>query len=199
MSAHRVAALAAVFALAGTDAATAPAMDGGSPPAIPDEGADSIGLGNLGTTCTCPSSENSNGSGYGRGVGGLGPPTPMPADVWLDAVEARGGLDREIIRRLAQRHRAELLACYEPVVARRPTLGGKLTIRYTIGASGDVRTAAARPSALRHAGVAGCLVEAIRGWRFPQVSSGSATAVSQRFTLIPPYISGVTWMGHKRR
>jgi hypothetical protein len=102
------------------DAGAASHRDGGQILAILDEGSDegSIPLGNLGTTCTCPSSESSNGSGFGRGVGGLGPLRDMPAEVWFDSIETRGGLDREIVRRVAQRHRQELIACYEPALAR---------------------------------------------------------------------------------
>jgi hypothetical protein len=165
---------------------------------------DSVGLGYLGTTCTCPSSENSNGAGEGRGVGGLGPPRAVPAEIWFDSIEVRGTLDREIIRRIAQRHRPELLACYEPVVARRRHFVGKLTIEFTIGLSGDVRAAAPRRSTVRgaptvrDARVASCFVEAIRTWQFPH-PHGQEVVVSERFTLVPPHQSDASWTGGKRR
>ncbi len=125
-----------------------------------------MGLGTLGTTCTCPSSENSNGAGDGRGVGGLGPPRDVPADIYGDSAQARGALDREIIRRIVRRHIDELFACYEPALARR--LGGALTIEFTIvPPPGAVSAAAVRQSTTRDAVLASCFVAAIRTWQFP--------------------------------
>ncbi len=169
--------------------------------AVVEEGSEegSIPLGNLGTTCTCPSSENSNGSGFGRGVGGLGPPRDMPAEIWFDSIETWGGLDREIVRRVALRHRQELLACYEPVVSRRRHLAGRLTIEFTIDVSGNVRAVALRRSTARDAEVAGCFEAAIRGWQFPRPLYDQEVIVSQRFMLVPPHRSDRSWRGGKRR
>ncbi|HLK89045.1 MAG TPA: AgmX/PglI C-terminal domain-containing protein [Polyangia bacterium] len=179
------------LAAAGVDAGRA------ATPSTADAEGDSVGLGTRGTTCSCPSSESSNGAGEGRGIGGLGPPHDEPAEVWFDAIEVRGWLDREIVRRIAQRHRPELLACYEPVVARRRRLFGKLTIEFTIVRSGGVGTVTARRSTVRDPTVAGCFVAAIRNWQFPHLETDQAV-VSQRFILVPPHRSNTSWKGGKR-
>jgi hypothetical protein len=171
------------------------------PPAQVDAGAasdeDSIPLGNLGTTCTCPSSENSNGSGFGRGVGGLGPPRDMPADIYPASPEVRGGLDREIIRRIVRRHIGELFACYEPALARRRHLAGKLTIEFTVVPPGQVGATTLRHSTVPDTVVASCFLAAIRNWQFPHPHGQEV--ISQGFTLVPPHRSDRSWTGRKRR
>lgn len=149
-----------------------------------DEG--TIGLGNVGTCGCLEGSPGGNGSGYGRGAGGLGPRRPRPATVTPLPPESRGGLDREIVRRVVRRHLPELLACYEPATKIHPELGGFLAIDFTIAPSGQVRAAGVRASTLGHDGIGSCFVEAMRGWRFPSPLYGEDAVVVQRFTMLPP-------------
>jgi TonB family protein len=121
----------------------------------------------------------------------------MPADIWPESPAVRGTLDREIIRRIVRRNIHELFACYEPALARRRHLAGKLTIEFTIDASGNVRAVALRRSTARDAEVAGCFEAAIRGWQFPRPLDGQKVIVSQRFTLVPPHRSDRSWKGGK--
>jgi outer membrane biosynthesis protein TonB len=142
---------------------------------------------NFGTICDCPTSEYSNGSGRGRGIGGLGPVRAMPAAVTPDTPKVRGGLDREIIRRLVRPHLPELLSCYEPAVARRPRLAGQIEVEITIAPSGDVGSAVVRRSTVHDSSVVSCFVAAIRDWKFLHSLDGQKVIVPQRFTLTPPH------------
>jgi TonB family protein len=144
-------------------------------------------LDNFGTTCDCATSEYSNGSGYGRGVGGVGPAQAVPATVNPDVPQVRGGLDREIVRRVVWLHIPELLSCYEPAVARRPRLAGQVTVEITIARSGDIGAAVVRRSTVHDSSVGSCFAAAIRDWQFPHPLDGQSVIVSQRFTLTPPH------------
>jgi TonB family protein len=145
-------------------------------------GPETIGLGNLGTTCECPSSAGVNGSDSDHR---RDPPERLPSAP-IDPLppETRGGLDREIVRRVVRRHGRELLACY-PVAARERNVGGMLMVDFTIASSGEVRAASLRHQTLGDDQIASCFVDAIRAWRFPRPRHGEETVVAQRFTLFP--------------
>jgi hypothetical protein len=144
-----------------------------------------IGLGNIGTPCTCPSSEHANGSGEVSGFGILGLPMVLPAAIVSDVAEVRGSMAAEIIRRVVLRHQGELMACYEPALARHPRLHGRLDVRITIEPSGGVDAAAVRHSTVRDTSVQACFIAAIRQWQFWKTLDGQPAVVSERFRLIP--------------
>ena len=184
-----------VHSTGGSGAVAAPALvDAGTRPLsdcarkwVAGVGPWALGPDDIGTTSELRTYENSNGSGHGRGIGGVGPPVAMPAAVTPDAAKVRGALDREIVRRIVRSHMRELLACYEPAVARRPRLAGRLTVEVTIKPSGNVGAAVVRRATVRDASVGTCFVDAIRRWQFPRPLEGQNVVVSQRFTLTPPH------------
>ena len=73
--------------------------------------------------------------GTAHGVGG---PRPRAADVIPGEASVRGGLDKEIVRRIVRRHLNEVRHCYEHRLPAKLDLRGQITVRFTITASGQV-------------------------------------------------------------
>ena len=144
-----------------------------------------IGLGNLGTIGAADGRGEGNGSGYGRGVGGLGGRRASAPEVIPGQATVRGALDKEIIRRVVRRHINEVKYCYEQELTRRPELGGRITVQFTIAASGQVMATQLQSSTVGNERVENCTVQAVRRWEFPKPLGGGIATVSYPFVLAP--------------
>jgi TonB family protein len=145
-------------------------------------GEGSIGLGNLGTI---GKGGGSNGSGYGRGAGGLGGKRAKTPDVIPGQANVRGSLDKEIIRRIIARHLNEVRYCYEQELTKKPGLGGRVLVQFTIAASGQVIASVLQNSTMGNARVENCTVQAVRRWEFPKPLGGGIVIVSYPFVMTP--------------
>lgn len=195
--------LAALGALAGNVIGPNGGADGlgmrGSGRGGGGSGAGTIGLGTLGTMGTllhgtCDGGD-CRGSGYGRGMGGLarcGEPGGRCGAVPTIrcgggasgrgcAADARGSLSREVIRRTVRRHLGEIRFCYEQGLRDDPSLAGRLSVQWMIGADGRVASAALASSDLHRPAVEQCALSAVRRWSFP--ASDGPTGVTYPFTL----------------
>jgi TonB family protein len=141
-----------------------------------------IGLGNVGTIGAARSQGEGNGSGYGRGFGGWRAQAP---EVIPGQASVTGSLDKEIIRRIIRRHINEVRFCYEQELAKRPALGGRITVQFTVAPSGQVITSQLRSSTMGDERVESCTVQAVRRWEFPQPPGGGVAVVSYPFVLTP--------------
>ena len=146
-----------------------------------------IGLGNLGTIGAIRGIDDShgNGSGYGRGAGGLGGRRARAPDVIPGQANVRGSLDKEIIRRIIRRHINEVKYCYEQELTKKPELGGRIMVQFTIAASGQVIASVLQNSTMGNARVENCTVQAVRRWEFPKPLGGGIVIVSYPFLLTP--------------
>jgi TonB family protein len=142
----------------------------------------SIGLGNLGTI---GKGGGGNGSGYGRGAGGLGGKRAKAPDVIPGQANVRGSLDKEIIRRIIARHINEVRYCYEQELTKKPDLGGRVMVQFTIAASGQVIASVLQNSTMGNARVENCTVQAVRRWEFPKPLGGGIVIVSYPFVMTP--------------
>lgn len=110
-----------------------------------------------------------------------------------------GGVDREMIRRIIRQHAGEMKACYEPELAKRPELFGRLMVQLTIGATGDVTAALLQSSTMGNPRVEDCTVKTARRWQFPKPSGGGVAVVSYPFEFIPeapiPLLAGTNGAG----
>ncbi|MBX3270431.1 MAG: AgmX/PglI C-terminal domain-containing protein [Sandaracinaceae bacterium] len=150
------------------------------------EGEGTIGLGELGTIGHGGGS--GSGSGYGRGAGGGYGGGPRGRDgvvprVRTGEADVRGGLSREVIRRVIQRHINEVRFCYEQELASRPDLAGRVTVNFVIGSTGAVLTSALVASTLGNERVEACILQAVRRWTFPQPPGGGVVAINYPFVL----------------
>jgi TonB family protein len=146
-------------------------------------GEGTIGLGNLGTIGK--GGGGGNGSGYGRGAGGLGGRRAKAPDVIPGTANVRGSLDKEIIRRIIRRHINEVKYCYEQELTKKPDLGGRIMVQFTIAASGQVIASVLQNSTMGNARVENCTVQAVRRWEFPKPLGGGIVIVSYPFVLTP--------------
>lgn len=146
-------------------------------------GEGTIGLGNLGTIGH--GGGGGNGSGYGRGAGGLGGRRAKAPDVIPGQANVRGSLDKEIIRRIIRRHINEVKYCYEQELTKKPELGGRIMVQFTIAASGQVIASVLQSSTMGNIRVENCTVQAVRRWEFPKPLGGGIVIVSYPFVLTP--------------
>src|SRR3954469_9064747 len=146
-------------------------------------GEGTIGLGNLGTIGK--GGGGGNGSGYGRGAGGLGGRRAKAPDVIPGQANVRGSLDKEIIRRIIRRHINEVKYCYEQELLKKPDLGGRIVVQFTISAAGQVVASVLQTSTMGNIRVENCTVQAVRRWEFPKPLGGGIVIVSYPFVLTP--------------
>jgi TonB family protein len=146
-------------------------------------GEGTIGLGNYGTIGK--GGGGGNGSGYGRGAGGLGGRRAKAPDVIPGQANVRGSLDKEIIRRIIRRHINEVKYCYEQELTRKPELGGRVAVQFTIAATGQVVASVLQNSTMGNPRVENCVVQAVRRWEFPKPLGGGIVIVSYPFNFTP--------------
>jgi TonB family protein len=146
-------------------------------------GEGTIGLGNLGTIGK--GGGGGSGSGYGRGAGGLGGRRAKAPDVIPGQANVRGSLDKEIIRRIIRRHINEVKYCYEQELVRKPELGGRVAVQFTIAATGQVVASVLSQSTMGNPRVENCVVQAVRRWEFPKPLGGGIVIVTYPFNFTP--------------
>jgi hypothetical protein len=97
----------------------------------------------------------------------------------------RGALDKEIIRRIIQRHVDEARACYEAVLERHPAAAGRVQLRFGIAPSGRVGTSCLESSSMHEEAVENCVVALPFRWTFPVPQGGGWVVVTYPFVFTP--------------
>ena len=120
-----------------------------------------------------------------RNVGILDSGSAVTGETIPGAASVRGSMDKEIIRRVIRRHIAEPKECYERQLAGNPQLGGRIVVKFTIAATGDVVSSTLEDSTLGDPRVESCVVEAVRAWKFPEPEGGGIVIVSYPFSFTP--------------
>ncbi len=121
-------------------------------------------------------------AGYGKiqlvGQGGDSYFQPVESEAFVE-----GGLDRNEIAAVINRHVSEIRFCYEKGLQNRPKLSGRVAIRFLIGAKGIVTVAQVDQSSLGHAPVEGCIRDRLKTWNFPRPEGGVTVKVTYPFIL----------------
>ncbi len=163
-------------------------------------GGESYGLGGLGLRGTGPGGGGAGlGAGgvgtRGRGAGGYGEgegtdrkkDAPVrDARVIEGKVQTQGALNKDLIRQVVRRHRAQLRYCYESQLSRDPSITGKLVLHFTIDAKGNVTRVELVESSLGDENVEKCVMGRVRTWRFPEPKGGGTVTVTYPWTFRPP-------------
>jgi hypothetical protein len=144
-------------------------------------GEGTIGLGNFGTIGK--GGGGGSGSGYGRGAGGLGGRRARAPDVIPGQANVRGSLDKEIIRRIIRRHINEVKYCYETELTKKADLSGRISVQFTIAATGMVIASVLQSSTMGNIRVENCVVQSVRRWEFPKPLGGGIVIVSYPFNF----------------
>jgi TonB family protein len=82
------------------------------------------------------------------------------------SVEA--GLDRDQIMAVINRHRGQIVFCYEKGLEQDPSLKGRLSVQFTIAPNGRVQVAQVAHSSLESKLVENCVLSRLRSWQFPK-------------------------------
>ncbi|MEM6991092.1 MAG: AgmX/PglI C-terminal domain-containing protein [Myxococcota bacterium] len=147
-------------------------------------GEGTIGLGNTGLIGK--GGGGGTGSGYGRGSGaGFGGRGKRVPRVRQAKAKVEGKLDKDIVRRIVRAHINEVRHCYNQGLVRDPKLEGRVTIDFTIGATGKVTASSVDKSTVGDENVDKCIAKAVKRWKFPKPSDGNDVEVAYPFVLSP--------------
>ncbi len=134
-----------------------------------DTGAGGNGRSNVGV-----SGLKKGGTGLGAGgfgSGGLGDRKAVTIIPGGDGEEFSGQIDREGIRKVFFDNSRAIRSCYERELNRNPNLGGILKLNFDIGELGRVVGTPSinwGDSSLKSREVAGCILNRLKTWRFPE-------------------------------
>lgn len=134
------------------------------------------------------------GGGYGtRGKAGGGRPgygemnMGGTAAAYFEPVTeealVEGGLSRDQIAAVINRHIGEIIFCYEKGLQTKPNLSGRVGVKFVINGSGRVSQAGVQSSSLSDSKVEGCILNRLRGWPFPKPVGGVNVKVQYPFVL----------------
>jgi hypothetical protein len=139
-------------------------------------GGNALGIGGLGT----------KGSGHGRGgygdidLGGRGKDDTVFVPGHTTVV---GGLSREVINRVIQKHYNEIKYCYEKELSKDPGLYGKITVLFMIDGTGRVGEALVQQTTMSSEPVESCMVNHVRRWQFPSPQGGGTVQVTYPYVF----------------
>jgi TonB family protein len=115
-------------------------------------------------------------------VGGRGAerrvPVVRPEAPALD--EPVAGFDAQQLARTIRARLAEVRACYERALKRRPDIGGRLVLRFTLTPAGTVASVEVDEDTLGDPDVTACVRNAVASWRF--------TAPPRRVEVTFPFV-----------
>ncbi|MGE0762296.1 MAG: AgmX/PglI C-terminal domain-containing protein [Bdellovibrionales bacterium] len=94
-----------------------------------------------------------------------------------------GGLDKDQIAAVIQRHLGEIIYCYEKGLQVQPSLNGRVGVAFVINGGGRVATSRIDQSSLRSSKVESCILGKLRNWKFPQPVGGVNVKVNYPFVL----------------
>lgn len=98
-----------------------------------------------------------------------------------DETVVEGGLDKDAIAEVIRRNLGQVRYCYERQLSSNRDLYGKVLIKWTIGASGEVIGPRVDTTTLKSAMVEGCILRRMASWKFPEPKGGTQVNVSYPF------------------
>ena len=120
-------------------------------------------------------------AGYGTmNMGGTGGAYFNPSE---EEALVEGGLDKDQIAAVINRHIGEVIYCYEKGLQVKSGLSGRVSIKWVINGGGIVNSASVESSSLSSPQVESCIVNRLRGWKFPKPVGGVNVKVSYPFVL----------------
>ena len=139
-------------------------------------GGNALGIGGLGT----------KGTGHGRGgygevdLGGRGKDETVFVPGRTTVV---GGLSRDVINRVIQKHYNEIKYCYEKELTKDPALYGKVTVLFLIDGTGRVGDALVQQTTMSSEPVESCMINRVRRWVFPAPQGGGTVQVTYPYVF----------------
>jgi TonB family protein len=84
-------------------------------------------------------------------------------------------MDKTQLSAVFRAREGALRSCYERELKKNPSLGGKLTVKFTIGGAGRVTSASVTKHLDGSSAVGECVVSRIQTWKFPSPEGGDVT------------------------
>lgn len=139
-----------------------------------------IGLGSVGTI--------GHGAGTGTGFGRLGSGAGPTVTLRQGATQVVGRLPPEVIQRVVRMNFGRMRLCYETALRANPKLAGRASVRFVIGPTGAVASAAPGPTDFAPAALQACLASAFQKMSFPRPEGGGSVTVIYpvHFATDPP-------------
>jgi Ca-activated chloride channel family protein len=154
----------------GTSSVIASADPAPSAPGLDSVGTLGLGLSGIGEG----GGGTGNGQGFGSGHGRLGGEhRTKPPSVRMGAVSVSGRLPPEVIQRIVRQNFGRFRLCYENGLRSNPELQGRVSVRFTIGADGNVSNVGNGGSDLPDGNVVACVVRSFGGLMFPAPDGGN--------------------------
>lgn len=119
----------------------------------------------------------------GYGTMGMGGTAAAYFEPVTEEALVEGGLSRDQIAAVINRHIGEIIFCYEKGLQTKPNLSGRVGVKFVIGGSGRVAQAGVQSSSLNDSSVEGCILNRLRGWPFPKPIGGVNVKVQYPFVL----------------
>ena len=138
-------------------------------------GGNALGIGGLGVAGT---GHGAGGSGVDLGGRGKDETVFVPGRTTVI-----GGLSREVINRVIQKHYNEIKYCYEKELSRNPGLYGKVTVLFLIDGGGRVGDALVQQTTMGSEPVETCMINHVRRWAFPAPAGGSTVQVTYPYVF----------------
>lgn len=104
----------------------------------------------------------------------------LPLD---EEASVEGGLDRDQIQAVINKHQGDILYCYEKGLQGKADLRGRVPIEFVIGGNGRVTTAKVVQSTLDSKLTESCMVAKLRSWQFPRPVGRVDVNVTYPFNL----------------
>ncbi len=95
-------------------------------------------------------------------------------------VGAQGSIDKDAVARVINAHLHEVSSCYERALLKTPGLAGKIVLEWQITTAGGVGAAKTKSSTMQSPAVEACILEALKGWRFPP-ATGAGVIITYPF------------------
>lgn len=103
----------------------------------------------------------------------------------LDDGIVMGGLDRAQVDAVIKRHLNQFRYCYQRELTKDPSIGGKVSVKFTITKTGEVSASQTKASSMGNKAVEGCLNTTMMRLRFPEPTGGGIVIVSYPFLFSP--------------
>lgn len=119
--------------------------------------------------------------GYGTSKIGAGSAVftyPLREDTMVE-----GGLDREAVDLVVMRNIGQITYCYEVGLQKKSNLRGRVLVDFTINPHGNVSAVSIAGSSLRSPQVENCMMNKVKGWKFPRPVGGVNVEVNYPFAL----------------
>ena len=174
--------------LTGTQVAEAYGVPGGLGIVGHEKGGDwGPGMGTVGNGRIGTSGIGAGSDPYKHGIGNFRDhKVPHGPELIVGVATARGGMDKDIIRRVIRQHVNEIKFCYDQQLMKNADLWGRVVVQFTINANGQVISSAVQSSTMNDMGVEQCVAGTLRRFEFPKPQGGGIVMVSYPFAFNRP-------------